>query len=68
MPPSPPTLRRGSMMSENNCKHPDLAKFAFLIHDCPNMKLKENDTDMDREYYECKVFGLCDWLDYEEMK
>lgn len=50
------------------CYHPDRAKFCWLIHDCPYMKPKEDDIDMAREHYECKVCGETDWLDYEEMR
>lgn len=50
------------------CQHPDRAKFTWLIHDCPNMKMEDDDCDMDREHYKCKVCGETDWLDYEEMR
>ena len=50
------------------CINKDKIRKGFEIHDCPNMKPVEGDTDMEREHYECKVCGKTDWLDYEDMK
>lgn len=35
---------------------------------CPNMKGRENDTDLTGEHYECKVCGQTIFLDYDEMR
>jgi hypothetical protein len=35
---------------------------------CPNLKDRENDTDMNYEHYDCKVCGRHVKLDYDEMR
>lgn len=37
-------------------------------YECPNMKPKEGDTDMEYEHYECKVCCERYKLDYDEMR
>jgi hypothetical protein len=59
---------------ENLCsrlKSPDATcheKYIYPITDCPNMKAAEGDTSMSYEHYRCKVCGMRDKLDYEEMR
>lgn len=38
------------------------------LTECPNMKSKEGDTDMECERYECKVCGRRERLYYDEMR
>lgn len=35
---------------------------------CPNMKDRDDDRDMEREHYDCKVCGRHVALDYDEMR
>ena len=35
---------------------------------CPNMKKREGDADMNGEHYDCKICGRHVRLDYDEMR
>lgn len=50
------------------CKHYNDEGFRWPIHHCPNMNGVEGDKSMTHEHYECKVCGLTDSLDYDEMR
>ena len=42
--------------------------WAGWLWQCPNMKMKKDDTSMTHEHYECKECGERTKLDYEEMR
>lgn len=41
---------------------------ARFIMECPNLKPRDGDMDMNYEHYDCAVCGRHVKLDYEEMR